>query len=263
MDANNRTTNPRSPFAPIQPQRASDEIAQQIRQLVSTKQLKAGDRLPSERDLSSTFNVSRNTLREALRSLEIAGLVELKKGGTGGAFIVAGGSGAVVASLLDLYHLGSITPEQLTEARVRIERIVVEAAAPRLTGEDMTALEANLEATQRAEDAGDFAERASIGLEFHAILGRATRNPILAITMEAILQITAQFVRSLGPEPNLFALPSKRRFIALVKSGDVQAAADEMTEYVTKVQDLYLSRANSRTPSGSTEMDPTPPFGRH
>lgn len=240
------TTAAPSPFAPVQPLRASDEIAQQIRQLVSSKQLKAGDRLPSERDLSATFNVSRNTLREALRSLEIAGLVELKKGGTGGAFIVAGGSGAVVASLLDLYHLGSITPEQLTEARIRIERIVVEAAAPRLTPDDMAALEANLEATQRAEDAGNFAERASIGLEFHAILGRATQNPILAITMEAILQITARFVSSLGPEPNLFALPSKRRFIELLKRGDVQGAADEMTKYVTNVQDLYLSRANAR-----------------
>jgi DNA-binding FadR family transcriptional regulator len=47
-----------------------------------------------------------------------------------------------------LFSLGSITPEQLTEARVRLERIVVEAAAPRLTSEDMIALEANLEATQ-------------------------------------------------------------------------------------------------------------------
>lgn len=235
------------PYAPIQAQRASDEIAQQIRHLVSTKQLKAGDRLPSERELSSTLNVSRNTLREALRSLELAGLVELKKGGSGGAFIVAGGSGAVIASLLDLYHLGSISPKALTEARILIERIVVELAAVRLTDEEMKELETNLEATQRAEDAGDFAQRAAIGLEFHMILGRATKNPILAITMEAIVKITGQFVHSIGAEPNLFALPSKRRFIACLKSGDVDGAAAEMSDYVIKVQDQYLSRWHTKT----------------
>lgn len=229
-------------FAPIQPQRASDEIAEQIRLLVANKKLKTGDRLPSERDLSTTFNVSRNTLREALRSLEIAGLVEMKKGGTGGAFIVAGGSGAVATSLLDLYHLGTITPTQLTEARLWIEKIVVEVAAARLTPDDLSALEANLDVAQRAEDTGDFATRARVGLEFHSLLGKATKNPILAIMMDALLGITRQFVDTIGPEPNLFALPLKRRFIAALKSGDVVAAIDEMTQYVNKVQTLYLSR---------------------
>ena len=73
--------------------------------------------MPSERDLADQFGVSRNTLREALRSLEIAGLLELKKGATGGAFIREGGGDAVVTGLSDLYRLGNIRPEHLTEAK--------------------------------------------------------------------------------------------------------------------------------------------------
>ncbi|ABE36676.1 bacterial regulatory s, gntR family protein [Paraburkholderia xenovorans LB400] len=196
-------------FGPVQSHRASDEIAQRIRLLVATKQLKTGDRLPPERELSGAFNVGRNTLREALRSLEIAGLIEMRKGGSGGAFITAGGSDAVVSSLLDLYHLGTITPTQLTEARLWIETIVVEVAAARLTEDDLAALEVNIEETQRAEDAGDFATRAAVGLEFHLLLGKATKNPILAIMMQALIELTRQYVATLGPEPNRFALPSK------------------------------------------------------
>jgi GntR family transcriptional regulator, transcriptional repressor for pyruvate dehydrogenase complex len=229
-------------ITPVQAQRASDEIAQRIRLLVASKQLKAGDRLPAERELSTAFNVGRNTLREALRSLEIAGLIEMRKGGSGGAFITAGGSGAVVSSLLDLYHLGTITPTQLTEARMWIETIVVEVAAARLTEDDLAALEANVEESQRAEDAGDFAARAAVGLEFHSLLGKATRNPILSITMDALIELTRQFVTTLGPEPNRFALPSKRRFIAALKAGKITAAKEEMADYLDKVQTLYLSR---------------------
>lgn len=242
MSATTKNKNGFPEFTPVHSQRASDEIAQRIRLLVASKQLRTGDRLPSERELSSSFNVGRNTLREALRSLEIGGLIEMKKGGTGGAFITAGGSDAVVTSLLDLYHLGTITPTQLTEARLWIETIVVEVAAARLTDDDLAALEANLEETQRAEDAGDFATRAAVGLEFHSLLGKATKNPILSITMEALIELTRQFVATLGPEPNRFALPSKRRFVASLKAGDVAAAKEEMMNYLHKVQTLYLSR---------------------
>ena len=66
-------------FAAISPARAVDEIATQIRGMVASGRLKPGDKLPSERELSQLLQVSRNTLREALRTLENAGLVEMRK----------------------------------------------------------------------------------------------------------------------------------------------------------------------------------------
>ena len=72
-------------FSRIRNLRAFEEIADQIRKEISDRRLRAGDRLPPERELAEQFGVSRNTLREALRSLENAGLLRLQKGATGGA----------------------------------------------------------------------------------------------------------------------------------------------------------------------------------
>ena len=138
-------------FVPIAPQRAFEEIAAQIRELVAQGRLKPGDRLPPERELAVRFHVSRNTLREALRALELAGMIELRKGATGGAFVMPGSSGVIVNGLRDLYHLGAITPQHLTEARIWLSEIVVRVACERATDEDLRTLEDNVAAAARAE----------------------------------------------------------------------------------------------------------------
>ena len=199
-----------SDFAAIAPARAVDEIAGQVRELIAAGKLKPGDRLPSERDLSALLHVSRNTLREALRVLEHAGIVEMRKGATGGAFVRPGNSGVIVNGLRDLYHLGAITPQQLTEARVWLSEVVVQIACERATSEDLAALDANVKASAKAQD---FAERAQLNREFHVILARATRNPIMVITMESIMAVFAQFIAQIGPSDNSFVLPSRRRFM--------------------------------------------------
>ncbi len=102
--------------------------------------------MPSERALSEQFGVSRNTLREALRSLEHAGLVRLQKGASGGAFISEGSDRAIAAGLMDMYHLGAIQPAQLTEARIWLESIIVREACNRATDVDIAELNANIPA---------------------------------------------------------------------------------------------------------------------
>src|SRR5262245_61310837 len=128
-DAPIATTTPR--FQAVRSARAFDEIAAQIRAELAEGRLKVGTRLPAERTLAVQFGVSRNTLREALRSLEHAGLLRLQKGATGGAFISQGSGNAIINSLLDLYRMGSITPDQLTEARIWIESVIVREACKR------------------------------------------------------------------------------------------------------------------------------------
>ena len=81
----------------------------------------------------------------------------MRKGATGGAFVRPGSSGVIVNGLLDLYHLGAITPLQLTEARVWMSEIVVRIACERATDIDFEALDANIEASANASS---FEERA-------------------------------------------------------------------------------------------------------
>ena len=204
-------------FAAVAPARAVDEIASQVREMIAAGALKPGDRLPSKRDFSARLQVSRNTLREALRALEQAGIVQMRKGATGGAFVRSGSSGVIVNGLRDLYYLGAITPQQLTEARVWISEIVVRVACERATEEDFAALEVNIEASANAPG---FTERACRNREFHVILARATRNPIVVITVESIMAVFAHFIEQIGPSENAFILPSRRRFMKHLRARD-------------------------------------------
>jgi len=233
-------------FAPITPQRAFEEIAGQIRELVASGRLKPGDRLPAERGLSAKFNVSRNTLREALRALELSGMIELRKGATGGAFVLPGSSGVIVNGLRDLYHLGAITPQHLTEARIWLSAIVVRVACERLTEEDLQALEANVEAAVRAQKAGNFEERAELHRQFHNILAAATRNPIIQVTTEGMMEVMRQFIKAIGPSENAYTLPSRRRLLKHLRARDADAAVLEMTKFLQRLEVKYLDLWNER-----------------
>ena len=233
-------------FAAISPARAVDEIAAQVRGMVAGGQLKPGDRLPSERDLALRLQVSRNTLREALRTLEHAGLIEMRKGASGGAFVRTGNTGAIVTGLSDLYHLGAITPQQLTEARIWLTELVVRAACERATDQDLEQLEANVAAAAKANEAGRFDDRQKLNREFHVILARSTQNPIIAVTMESVMGVFGQFIEKIGPSDNPYTLPARKRFMKHLRNRDAEAATAEMTRYLRRLNNEYLARWNEQ-----------------
>lgn len=237
---------PLDSFSAITPHRAFEEIADQIRGMVAAGRLRPGDRLPPERELAATFRVSRNTLREALRALELAGMIESRKGATGGAFVRSGNPQVVVGGMRDLYHLGAITPEHLTEARIWFSDMVVRVVCERATEADFEALQANIDAMARADAAGDFDERQRLNREFHLILARATRNPIVAITMEGVMAVLGQFIAQIGPGSNPFTLPSRERFMRYLRARDANAAVAEMAQFLKRMQRSYLAQWKAR-----------------
>ncbi|HEY6418545.1 MAG TPA: GntR family transcriptional regulator [Candidatus Binataceae bacterium] len=229
-------------FRRIRAPRAFEEIADQIRKELSDRRLRAGDRLPPERALAEQFGVSRNTLREALRSLENAGLLRLRKGATGGAFVRESTGDAIITGLRDMFHLGAIKPEHLTEARVLIESIAVRAACERATAEDIAALHANIAAAENAaREKIDFYDQAAIHLEFHRIIARATKNPVMVIVMEALVDVMQHFIQAIGQKRNPWVLPSRRRFMKHFEAGERDAAVAEMEQHLLRLNRYYLS----------------------
>ncbi len=229
------------PSAPRAP-RAYEEIAALIRSELAAGHLGVGSRLPSERALAEQFGVSRNTLREALRSLEHAGLVQLHKGAQGGAFIAQRSGQAIATGLQDLFSLGAIQPAQLTEARIWLEAVVVREACRRATPDDIEHLRRNVDETAAAMAAGDFPRRAEKNIEFHRILARMTGNPIMVVVVNGVLDVLREFIRTIGEYPNHHVLPSRRRFIADLERGDADAAVAEMEASLKRLQRSYLSR---------------------
>lgn len=237
---------PLATFQAIRSARAFEEIANQIRSELVAGRLKVGSRLPAERALAEQFGVSRNTLREALRSLEHAGLIQLHKGASGGAFISERSGEAIVTGLLDLYHLGAIQPAQLTEARIWLETIIVREACVRARPEDLQALHRNIEEAAQADADGNFPLRARKHLEFHRILARMTGNPIMVIMMNGVLDVLQHFIDTIGDYPNAYVLPSRRRFMKHMEEVDVAAAVAEMETSLKRLQRSYLSRVEAR-----------------
>lgn len=249
-------------FLPIRSQRAFEEIATQIRAQLSEGKLRVGNRLPSERALAEQFGVSRNTLREALRSLEHSGLVRLQKGATGGAFITEASGETIATGLLDMFHSGSILPAQLTEARIWLESIVVREACQRATPEDFDHLRENVRQAEEANARGDLGKRAEVNLEFHRILARMTGNPVMVILMDSVLAVLRHFVQTIGPYENSFVLPSRKRFIKLMEASDADGAIAEMESSLKRLQRSYLSLAKEAAPAATAKILPAEPFER-
>lgn len=236
-------------FKPVTGSRPAEEIMAQIRQHLSAQTLKAGDRLPSERELAEQFAVSRNSVRQASRSLVELGLLEIRKGASGGAFIHEGGGSAVLAGLSDLYSLGTIRPEHLTEVRIMLAVEVVRLACERCTPEEIDDLESNVAMAVEAAGADNFERRMHINLEFHKKLALMTRNPILVALTDAIVMITEQFVRQIGPTSNRSVMPVRGKILRHLRARDGDAAAQEMRSYLLRLQSIYLKALAAQTQS--------------
>ena len=96
-------------FRPVKTKRAFEEVCDQIRAAILSGRLEAGDKLPSERELATTLDVSRATIREAFRTLEIAGVLSLRKGVNGGAVVMQGDARPITQTISDLLSLGGLS----------------------------------------------------------------------------------------------------------------------------------------------------------
>lgn len=103
-------------FSPYQSKRAFEEISEQIKKAILAKKLKPGERLPSERSLAEQFQVGRLTVREALRTLETQGFVQIRKGSGGGAFIGNTDPEMLPSIIMDNLLLDGLTSEQMTSS---------------------------------------------------------------------------------------------------------------------------------------------------
>src|SRR5271157_855002 len=112
-------------FIPLGTKRAFEDISDQIRELIYSGVFKPGDKLPPERELAIQFNAGRMVVREAFRTLEQSGLIYIKQGSFGGAFIKKMDSSPIENSISDMIKIGNITMENLTEARIKIESVIL------------------------------------------------------------------------------------------------------------------------------------------
>jgi GntR family transcriptional repressor for pyruvate dehydrogenase complex len=244
-------------FEPIKKRRAFEEVCERIRHQLSVGALRPGDKLPAERELAQQLGVSRSALREALRSLEIAGIVTLRKGVTGGAFIRPGDPTSMTRVMQDLVHLGSISLDDLTEARLLIQTAVIRLACERATDADIQAIEKNIDNTAEMTRLGRHEDRIRYATEFYRLLALATRNEILTMLVDALTDILLRFLRGMAggaPQPGL--VESRRRFFRHLKARNADKAAQEIENHLTKLHKLLTQYYSPPQPETANKRRP-------
>ena len=185
MIAMNRTIH--QLLIPPEKKRLADDIASQITNFIFSNQIKEGQKLPSERELADRLKVSRVVIREALKSLEQAGLVEIRPGQKGGAFVVHKLYKPFFHSIHDLFNEKKLTLQHFFETRKAIECFSIQLAAKNVTQEDIDKLRAiNKRSLEDIEDNEKFR---SHNETFHVAIAEMTGNPLIKLIVESLLKL--------------------------------------------------------------------------
>jgi len=177
-------------FTPIRQARASGEIVSQIERAIFDRELGPGDRLESERELAERFGVSRITVRDALRVLEARGLVQVRVGATGGAFVSETNVDQVAESISTMIRLRRMTLSGVAEARTVVESATCQLAAQRA---DPPALAKIEQAAERGRAVvREQAPHTEASMDFHVAIAEASGNELLSATVAAYRDLLVQ-----------------------------------------------------------------------
>jgi GntR family transcriptional regulator, transcriptional repressor for pyruvate dehydrogenase complex len=221
-------------FAPVAVGRASSTIAEQIRNAIVTGRLTEGTRLPPERELAEQFGVSRVTVRDALRALEAMGLVEVKVGARGGAFITAPTGSVVAQTMSDMMMMSVVSPDEIVEARLIVELGIVTLACARATDDDLQQLEDLCDLGARELKAKTYTRERS--WEFHSLLAAATHNAALdGLTQSFRSTLSMHPVRAReGAKAHVATVREHRRILAALRRRDGNAARRELANHLLR-----------------------------
>ncbi|MFO7715787.1 FadR/GntR family transcriptional regulator [Desulfosarcina sp.] len=226
-------------FRAARQNRIFQDVVEQIQEAIIEGRLKAGDRLPAERELKETLQTSRSTLREALRVLEQKGLIEIKLG-TGGGAVVKTVSADLVSESLDLLiRSHQVSLRQIAEFRERVEGDVVVLATSRMKETDARILKALLNEARMCVDRG--AEAVSDFLtadkNIHLYFAKITGNPIyisiLKTIHENIRRYYDEFLVMAEPEMNE-NLQDLEDVVNAMLSGEAEKAARIASTHVRR-----------------------------
>jgi GntR family transcriptional repressor for pyruvate dehydrogenase complex len=163
-------------LSPMKVPKASDVLANELRERILTGEFAEGTGLPAERDLVTQTRMSRTTVREALRILEVQGLIRIKAGRTGGAFVQQPGEEAMASTVNLLIRGRQIRLAALLETREAIEPFCARLASLNRTDDDLVVLDAANAAI--SDVTGDYVAFLEANVDWHVAVARASHNEI-------------------------------------------------------------------------------------
>jgi DNA-binding FadR family transcriptional regulator len=227
-------------------EKVSEQVAREILRDIQREGLRAGAMLPSEGVMLERFDIGRGSLREALRILEVNGLVTIKTGPGGGPIVAE--SNPVSFGQMWTLHLQSIgaTYRELLEARVEYESILARRAAERVTPEATLAIRGTIQDTSQV--VSDDVQYASAATGFHTAVCAAGDNSVMALAANAIQSIWSQRVTSVlfAPEDRPVIFQQHKSIANAIERGNARQAEKLMREHMQQYQEYCEKRYPAR-----------------
>lgn len=228
-------------FTAIKTTKVYEQVIEQIKEMVSNGTLKRGDKLPSERELSVQLGVSRASIREALRALEVIGLLSCRQGE--GNFIKENFENSLFEPLSIMFMLNKSKPQEVFELRTIIEAETAALAAKLITEEELKELKQVIEMMKNCEDED---QQSKLDKEFHYNIAKASKNFLIetilntvSILIDSLIKDARLQILKKESNKNVIDYDHERIYNALAKH-DSQEAATIMRMHMELVNENFI-----------------------
>lgn len=232
-------TNAKSDFEVVRRNKVYEEVARQIERLI-LKRLKPGDKLPSERELAEMLHVSRSSIRDAIRGLELTGLVEPRQGT--GTIVREVSAGSLVNPFTDALKRRKELVAELLDFRKMLEPPLAARAATHASPEEISEMEEILLRQEAKQHQGESA--VAEDSEFHYSVALASGNTVVLKVLDIMMDLLRDTrERSLQVEGRAQkSLSGHRRILVAIKNHDAESAKAAMRRHIEDVEEIVLER---------------------
>lgn len=227
----------------VEKKRAYEDIVQQVLSLIEDGKLKRGDQLPSERELTETFKVSRATVREAIRTLESMKLLQCRQGT--GNYILASSEEALIQPLAAALFNKKDDIRDIFFIRKIVEPHVAHLAAENAMPQEIEELETILQKQKECIERGE--NIIETDSAFHNLMARATTNRVMERLIVALIDLLKQsredyLMENENDERAKRSLEGHRQILSAIKRGDSAAAQKSMLRHIEEIEGITFHK---------------------
>lgn len=199
--------------------RAFEGVSDYILNQIKAGALAPGDKLPAERDFAAALSVGRPAVREALRSLEISGILRFERGVSGGAFVRETGPDGMAQSIRNMLILGRLPPFDLNEVRSCILGQSARLGAQRGTEADFAAIEQTIDEIEARGAIDDPMATVPPVVRFYRLVGASSHNPVMILLVDAIADVMREMLEDLKIRTTIDVITPRREMLAAMRAG--------------------------------------------
>lgn len=249
LGGNETTMRQGTRFQPVQPVRTYQRIVEQVEEALASGELKPGQRLPSERELVSQFEVSRSSVREALRVLESNGVVRSRPGDPNGPEVLPFSTTGLRKQMVRLARIDEVSLAELVSFRMILDGSANRLAARLRSPEQLAEMETAIERMRGAIDVG-YEEFSDGDVAFHEAIARASRNAMIQVCNNVVRSVVLSLIsdkisRSRNRRATMLESLSRHADVLdAIRAGDGDAAAQAARQNLYDYYSGYVPKTD-------------------